>query len=464
MSLYAIEGDVGSGKSFIAVNCLMPRYFWETRRPIYTNLPCDGEELECYLAWLARSPVVRDDYRRRLHFLYPGEEEAFEPFWAEVFWLNREGQRIADDCVPRSQAGQEKARLHGWTRQEREVPWPDKQELEEEYRRMGFRLRRRSLGKRDRVREFWWFTEPNAVIFLDESADIWNSLNKGRPASLQSYINHHRHYKDDLYFFMQARDDIDVQVRRKIRTLYYVENMKNQNMFDWWALRGLRWPVQHFRVREFHGRKVLGKGGDFDRFEPLNAWKAWPTARRYRNYRNFSAAATLPGKRLPAEGAQSTDLDTPWQRVRDWLGGAWAPLSVLTFIVVAVVMGLRFMYALAGVSSADVAKHLTEGKTNAQHRGSTENTGSVPTVVAGTNVVSGARPVDLPNDPTGQVAQAKSPKDVERVLFAGPEYFKTTRRTVRVGDRMGARRVARILFDGVEFEGGERVRFEALLF
>jgi len=455
MSLYAIEGDVGSGKSFIAVNCLMPRFFWETRRPIYTNLPCDGDELECYLAWLARSPVVRDDYRRRLHFLYPGEEEAFEPFWAEVFWLNREGQRVPDDCVPRSNAGREKAvKRRGWRQVEREVPWPDKQELEEDYRRAGYRLFKRSLGKRDRVREFWWFTEPNAVIFLDESADIWNALSKDRPASLQSYINHHRHYKDDLYFFMQARDDLDVQVRRKIRTLYYVENMKNQNMFDWWALRGLRWPVQHFRVREFHGRKVLGKGGDFDRFEPLHAWKAWPTARRYRNYRSFSAAATLPGKRLPAEGAQSTDLDTPWQRVRDWLGGAWAPLSVLTFIVVAVVMGLRFMYGLANVSSADVAKHLTGGKTNAKPA-SIISTNLAPVTVAKGETNS-------PGSNAPAVRLAAPAKEAERVLFTGPEYFKTTRRTVRVGDRMGARRVARILFDGVEFEGGERVRFEAL--
>ncbi len=459
MSLYAIEGDVGSGKSFIAVNCLMARYLWETRRPIYTNLPCDGEELEYLLAWLARSPVVREDYRRRLHFLYPGEEEAFEPFWAEVFWLNREGVRVPDDSIPRSKAGQEKAQRRGWMRQEKEVPWPDKQELEEDYRRLGYRLRRRSLGKRDRVREFWWFTEPNAVVFLDESADIWNSLSKDRPASLQSYINHHRHYKDDLYFFMQARDDLDVQVRRKIRTLYYVENMKNQNMFNWWALRGLRWPVQHFRVREFHGRKVLGKGGDFDRFEPLNAWKSWPTRRRFRNYRSFSAAATLPGKRLPAEGAQSTDMDTPWHRVRDWLGGAWAPLSVLVFIVVGVLMGLRFMYGLANVSSAEVSRHLTgqQGTNYAKAESSGPTNGMAVPGGGGSNSNLAAAAA------LGAAAAPAGKHEPERLLFAGPEYFKTTRRTVHVGDAVGGRRIVRILFDGVVTDSGERLTFERLL-
>jgi hypothetical protein len=460
MSLYAIEGDVGGGKSFVAVNYLMARYLWETRRPIYTNLPCDGDELEFYLAWLARSPVVREQYRQRLHFLQPGEQEAFEPYWADVFWVRTDGSRVPDDCVPRSKAGQEKAiKRRGWRQAEKEIPWPDKQELEEDYRRAGYRLFKRSLGKRDRVREFWWFTEPNAVIFLDESADIWNALSKDRPASLQSYINHHRHYKDDLYFFMQARDDLDVQVRRKIRTLYYIENMKNQNMFDWWALRGLRWPVQHFRVREFHGRKVLGKGGDFDRFEPINAWKAWPTRRRFKNYRSFSAAATLPGKRLPAEGAQSTDLDTPWQRIRGWLGGAWAPLSVLTFIVVAFVMGLRFMYALADVNSADVAKHLTGSKTNLQSKSSSSRlTPALSLNHASTNGTNGIT-LESPEKP----AKPSTSKDPERLLFAGPEYFKTTRRTVRVGERLGARRIARILFDGVEFDDGQRVHFEALL-
>lgn len=463
MSLYAIEGDVGGGKSFVAVNCLLPRYLHETRRPIYTNLPCDGDELEYYLAWLTRSPVRREEYRRRLHFLHPGEQEAFEPYWAEVGWVRPDGSRVPDDSVPRSQAGQEKALQRGWTRLEKEVPWPDKQELEEEYRRAGYRLFKRSLGKRDRVREFWWFTEPNAVVFLDESADIWNALSKDRPASLQSYINHHRHYKDDLYFFMQARDDLDVQVRRKIRTLYYVENMKNRNLFDWWALRGLRWPVQHFRVREFHGRKVLGKGGDFDRFEPLHAWKAWPTRRRFKNYRSFSAAATLPGKRLPAEGAQSTDLDTPWHRVRDWLGGAWAPLAVLTFLGVGVALGLRFLYGLAGVSSADVAQQLTGNGTNSQaasplatNRATPLRNHESPHAVA-TNIANG---VTLEVNESVAMPAAKQP---ERLLFAGPEYFKTTRRTVRVGDRLGARRIARILFDGVEFDDGERVRFEALL-
>jgi hypothetical protein len=117
------------------------------------------------------------------------------------------------------------------------------------------------------------------------------------------------------------------------------------------------------------------------------------------------------------------------------------------------------MYALADVNSADGAKHLTGSKTNLQSKSSSTFSTPAPTLNhASTNGTNG-----ITLESTEKPAKPSTPKDPERLLFAGPEYFKTTRRTVRVGERLGARRIARILFDGVEFDDGQRVRFEALL-
>lgn len=470
MGLYAIEGDVGAGKTFCAVNDLMADYLRNTNRPVYTNLPCDREQLEFYLAWLSSSAVKRNEMRRRLRFLHPGMREAWEQYWLEIR-ETEQGETF-----------------------EKEIPWPEDDDQAEEYRQMGYRLvRRKAAGLHDGVAEFWYFVEPNSVVFLDELADIYNALDslgsgtaqeeivrdeKGaivlgkngkalvldlekqkrqRRRILQSFINHHRHYKIDLYFFMQSRDDVDVQVRKKIANVFFIENSKRVNMTKWWALRGLRWPVQFFRVRMFVGRKVLGKGADFDSFEAVRAYNVWPTRRRFKNYRSFSAAATglVRGLRTARATDRSTDMDSVWDRVRDWVLNAGLPLGVGLGFVVMLWMGWRFVLGLAGTSQADTAKWMGVKK-------GTNDVGSVPLAVGnaasalavGTNAVAGTNVV------VGAELGPRRPP--EAIVFVSPVFARSTERTFRAGLRVGPY-VPEQFFASGFWSGGKFVPWGVLL-
>lgn len=434
-SLYAIEGSVGAGKSYIATNREMRRWLEESDRPIYTNLPINVEEFLCYCS---RSPVTRDKYRRRLHFLHDIEREVFDRKLVKPVGLEEHP---------------------GGPVKWEEVPWPETVEEMKELRENGCRIELINIGKRNMLAEFWYFCKPNAVIFLDELADIYPAVVEkdekqigpdGKPLpqkrvynrqTLRSYINHHRHYKDDLYFFMQNREDVDVQVRRKILYVYYVENMKYRNMFDWWALKGLRWPVQWFRVRIYQGRKVLGKGGDFDVFESIDRYGMFPTRRGFKNYRSFSAAVGLAGKRKVASAdAKSTDLDTVWSRVRSWLAGAWAPLSVLGFIVAAIVAGIRFMYALAGVSSDSINPYFSKSS----HTNRVAAAHSTTNSAAATNVISSAIETNKP--------------ERERAVLWCPAFVRTTERLLRPGDYYENKQVKSIGPSWIIFNDGTSVR------
>lgn len=448
MAMDAITGNMGDGKTFTVVNVFLADALQNTNRPVYVNLPCDGDQLDFFLAWCFKRPSNREAARARLHFLEPGESEAFEDYYVEVSWKTKEGEPLPLDAWPRNV---ERALAKGLQRVERPMPWPESEFQLSEYRRTGVELRRKSLGMKDRVAEFWHFTEPNALVILDETADLFNSLASGDKGQkdkrrvLQSYINHHRHYKDDLLFLMQATDDLDVQVRRKMRYIYVCENQKNVAMFNHWAFRGLRWPVQHFLVRQFQARKVLGKGMDYDKFEFVNQFRVWPTRRKFKNYRSFSAAQMkgLGGKRGASESATSQDMDTPWQRVRQFFVNAANPLSVLVFIGVAIWFGLRMVYGLAGITSADVANQIGGSKTNAVAK--IENVGPVAVHA------SGAASVETNAAVTNALPVAK-PEKVRLVVANG---FKTDLRWYRVGDNLRSHgAIKRVFIDGVECAAG----------
>lgn len=456
MAMDAVTGNMGDGKTFTVVNVFLADALQNTNRPVYVNLPCDGDQLDYFLAWCFKRPSNREAARARLHFLEPGEAEAFEEYYVDVSWKTKDGEVLPRDAWPRNV---ERALARGFQRIERPMPWPESEFQVSEYRREGVELRRRSLGMKDRVAEFWYFTEPNAFVILDETADLFNSLasadkgQKDKRRVLQSYINHHRHYKDDLLFLMQATDDLDVQVRRKMRYIYVCENQKNVPMFKHWAFRGLRWPVQHFLVRQFQARKVLGKGMDYDKFEFVNQFRVWPTRRKFKNYRSFSAAQMkgLGGKRGASESALSQDMDTPWQRVRQFFVNAANPLSVLVFLAVSIYFGLRMIYGLAGITSDDVSKQLTGGKTNAVVKAEAMD-------VAAVNPGSSAT---IEKTVSGTNALPPAPEKLRLIVANG---FKTDSRWYRVGDDFPGRgAIKRVYRDGVEFADGAGYTFDFLL-
>lgn len=446
MASFAIAGEVGAGKTFCVVNHLMADLLRNSDRPVYTNLPCDGEELEYYLAWLFKSPALRESARKRLHFLYPQDKEAFEFKWVEVTWLSRSGEALPLESWPRNE---EKAQALGLSRVTKDLSWPEDDDCLSEYRKSPrFRFVRQSLGLHHTIREFWLFVEPNSAVFLDESADEFNALGsvdesgkkeKGARRVLQSFINHHRHYLIDLYFIAQALDDIDVQVRRKFSHVYYIQNMKSEPMFQHWSLRGLCWPVQHFRVRYYKARKVLSKGLDFDRFEPLYAFRVWPSRRRYKNYRSLSQAHTVKGLKAPKRGARSHDMDTPWDRVKVFFAGAYMPLSVLGGIGVAVYLGIQFLFTLASADSDNVGALMGTGKnpkTNEVASAITTKTNQM-----GTNVYYSS---------AYSRTNSEGVSKPEKLLLVSGRVARTNLRWLRVGDELPEfGRVERICNDGI---------------
>ncbi len=427
---------MGAGKSCVAVNKFMADVLRDTNRPIYTNLP---------LRYVGE-PDNDPDWK-------PGPDDIFQ-IVANSFRSHPARQkaqsriRLIHPCVkqPLDEAGNP-------------VQY---QQLDDEGRPIdGAPLL--TLGPKHTLREFWYFTEPNCAVFLDEVADIWSTEDrKDRPADLGSYIRHHRHYKDDLYFFFQDKEDIDPALRRKIQYLWVIRNSTKENMFQWWALRGLKWPVQFFKVRCYLGRAVVGKSEESMKgVEAQEAWNFWPWARDFRTYKSFSEANKLRGKKAPPATAKSTDYDPRlWPKIAAFVGQMHVPLAILAAVVVAVVLGIKGVYKLANLDSKAVASTMIKGDGRNGLKG--QGGESTPTnqnaaTVKSERSISGKQAVGVQNT-TNSPAVAV----VEKLVLASPKRFQTTQGTYEVGDTIDGRVIRRVLLDGVEFEGGERRRFRDL--
>lgn len=297
MALNAVQGTMGAGKTYFLVNVLMPDFLKKTKRPIWTNLPI---ELDTFLMRYARTPAETTEWRERIKFIDDTIAERDVPI------LTKEGVPAEKDGKPIT----EKRRI-------------------------------------SMIREFWWFTDPNSIVILDETADIWNALeHSGRPTTLQAYIRQHRHYKDDLYFCCQDRDDIDIQVRSKILYVYDVTNMKNEPMVPGMALlRGLRWPVVWFRVRVYLGKKVFGRKGELSGFEPIKPLPAIvPSKKGFACYHSHAAANRLIGKKLPSDKDKNEDMETVKERILDWIPNLAYPVACLGGAFMAAWLFLQFIW------------------------------------------------------------------------------------------------------------------------
>jgi len=405
MALNAIQGTMGAGKTYYAANRLLPDILRDSNRPIYTNLPLEVDQL---LLRVSRNAAKRDEYRRRVHFIEDRNS---------IVWEHKETKVLAYDQLP-----------EGAT----ESDWEIISDGE------GF----------NRLTEFWYFCEPNAVVVLDEVADIYNSREyKDRPKSLQSFINHHRHYKMDLYFFMQDKEDVDVQIRRKILYVYDVQNSKYMNMFGWWALRGLKWPMQFFWVRVYLGKQVFGKSGDLTRYEPQQSFVVWPTRAGFKTYQSFSSANKLRGMKQADESAKSGDLEPAGKRLAGWLAHAGIPLSLLGAAIVAVYMFIQFVYWLAGgMNSGNVAHALgvSKGTTNAPQAVAT------PAQTKSTNETKSAE---------GKFMVAN---EVEKVVLVAPGRIVTTKRRLEIGSELNGKIVAGITARYILFGDGSKRSVRAI--
>jgi len=257
MALNIIEGLMGAGKSCVAVNFIMLDELQNGTRHVYTNLPIYPERMARYLS--GGRPAKAQAYLDRIHVL----ENRLEVVRDE------EGKPLMVPESPKPGAPLVECRLN-------------------------------------MVQSFWRFTRPGSIIIMDEAADIWNARNWKQTQAqagvedneLQSYINHHRHYKDDLYILSQAATDIDKQIRNKFQFIWVVSNSTKENMFDVRWLKGIKWPVQFFKIRVFHPREMK---------EPCEVYTFRPKAVHFSFYDSFSASHRLPGKALPDKGTASSD-------------------------------------------------------------------------------------------------------------------------------------------------------------
>lgn len=412
MAIHAIQGLMGAGKSYVAVNRWLREELESSTRHIYTNLPLarvDESDPESDY-WIVRELYKKLPNRRaamaRIHKLISKEriptDELGNPLTYQP--LDEEGE-IIEDALPVV------------------------------------------LGLKHGVKEFWYFTQPNSVVFLDEVADIWpTEERKNRPDSMKSYIRHHRHYKDDLFFMFQDKEDIDPDLRRKIQKLFICENSTKRNMFDNWMFRGLKWPIQFFMVRGYLGRAAVGLAEDsMKRLTCEDSFWVFPKRIGYRNYHSFSQAGTLQGKRAATQAALSSDFNPSlWPKVKDFVRNI-GPLAG----VCGLVLGLAFggFIGIRAMLQAGKQTSYMGGTNGVSSVGSnTVSVAVVPSVSAGTNSVGSTNVVDLG----------------EKLVFANAAYVKTTKRTYAKGDKIGDETIASVMLNGVAFESGTKRTFAVL--
>lgn len=392
MAINLIAGIPGSGKSYVAVNEFLRQWLENSNRPIFTNLPLAVDEAGMF-------EVVKASTRNQ-------------------------AKRVAYA-----------ARIHLLKQERREVPsWKDPETGEE-----------RPASVRDTLREFWYFTPPGAVIMLDELADIYPATGKGEaaPEMLGHYFRLHRHLKHDFYGFVQSKADVVAQLRRLVSYVFVITNSVKENMFDWWALRGVKWPVQFFRVRAYVASQVMDSPTlENVTVEPQEAFLVWPNKRGFRNYHSFSRVGCLPWAQAPAD-IETGDINQSWHQRT---AGFMRQLPVLVAIVAA--LGIAGWYGWRGLA------WLRDPKSAKAFHRPVESA----VLVATNSVVQAKKEVETEAQKVMVAAD-----ETEKLVLVTPELVRTTRGEYRVGDEMGGVVIARILLDGIVSADGSRRRWAVVL-
>lgn len=221
-------------------------------------------------------------------------------------------------------------------------------------------------------------------------------------------------------------------------------------MFDWWALRGLKWPVQFFFVKCYLGRSVVGLAEDaMKKREPQESFIFWPTRKSFKTYRSFSQAETLPGKKAAAASAKSTDYDPSiWGKLSGFVRNL-GPVGAVFGGILGAVLGyfglIHGMMRLA-TSTAPVASPLersTTPQTNAPPGTRLTDAGTGDWLATTTHAVT-------VND------------DAERIVLVTPSLLRTNKRNYAKGSELAGGVVDRILLNGVVFEGGRAATWDVL--
>ncbi len=446
MALHIVDGLMGSGKSYYVVNGILLDALVESRRPVAVTdnleIKFDNLVLACARRTsrsILRSPeklaAFRESIMSRITVLTPEErpvtcQTTGRPLLVRGSGASREFRVAREDESPFDL---------GWDQHRAHV--------------MG---------------EFWYFTRPNSVIIYDEAGDRMNARKwqESLTTKLQSYINHSRHYRDDLYFIAQSVEDLDKQLREKF---HYIHNVRNslkspicESKSGLWhfIFGGMRWPVQFFIVDQCvrEGRKL----------SPFLTRHIWPKKEGFGLYESFSKPSELEGKAVGEDG-ESEDIGMPWhKRLRPWieripsimaLGGVASFVGVLLYGAFTGELGRWVEQGLTtAVSSSMPSDPATQGEESPQSP-SPAPAPSSPTSSAST---APAPPVEFVGPPAPP--ELPPPPPPERILAVTNEYVLTEktvysldlvpdRLRVPLRDFLGV--FGRELFSKVRFAPGE---------
>ncbi|MEM1085442.1 MAG: zonular occludens toxin domain-containing protein [Verrucomicrobiota bacterium] len=388
MALTVVDGIMGSGKSYYVVNKILVDALTTTKRPVAVtrNLEINVDNLARVCAdkisrKRLKSPLAFQEYKREL--------------LERITWLDSVELDVMDQATGRPLLYKGDGPEREWRVQdEDEGPFP-----------MGW-----NPYRANQMSEFWYFTKPNSVIIYDEAADRLNSRKwqENMGTRLQAYINHSRHFRDDLYFIAQSYEDLDKQLREKFHTIINVRNslkspicQSEKGLFAM-LLGGMRWPWQFFIADEMvrEGRKLV----------KFRTHHVRPNKEGFGVYTSFSAPSDMAGKELgDPEGETSEDVGQSFlKRMRPWLERLPSLMMLVGF---AAAVGL-FVWAAA---TGRIQSWMTEQAYAATSAPKTETTiepeknedlGSIPAASAG-------RPGATPEREVAETGEAKPEEETE---------------------------------------------------
>ena len=303
MSLYLLDGLPGAGKSYVAVNFFLRDVLVNTNRPIATNLPINIDALI--------NDIVLSKGKK---FRKPIERKKLEDsIRSRITYLQDEDREVLNQTTGQPTLGDDGKPL-----------------------------------VLNEIRNFWYFTKPNSYIALDESADLFNARNyrESGKSKLQTYINHNRHYKDDLLFIAQSYEDLDKQLRKKFRSIYRVTNSINENIFESRWMLGLKWPIQFFIIRGYIPQA--------SRLIEQDQFKSWPNSRGFANYQSFSKPESIDGKLVAGDDATSSDIGNKKGAFKMFLQRAKMLFFMLVFFIALIAGGIWFIYELLSIDSSNI--------------------------------------------------------------------------------------------------------------
>jgi len=335
MALHVIDGIMGSGKSYYIVNDLLRDVLTTTDRPVVVT-----ENLE--IQWGVFFDYCAEHLPRRIRKKQAERIKWMERARERVTTIGNYDRPLIDQETGRPMVIDPKAKS---PRVPTEVEMEYALYIDDETKPVVeegayvfkwlddgttapvYEQKLHSIGGAEpyianEMGEFWYFTKPNSVIIYDEAADKLNSR-KYRDlmdTKLQSYINHSRHYKDDLYFIAQAYEDLDKQIREKFHYLHNVRNSLKTPMLEanesglmTFLFGGMCYPWQFFIVDSY--------AREAKRLRHFVTERVWPKPEGFANYSSFSKPADIAGKALDLDGTEkSEDFGASWfERSKMWL-------------------------------------------------------------------------------------------------------------------------------------------------